>query len=111
MSRLEWMNSSAFGETSSAYTWSPRRKTSSGQRSGSDSSIESASVWRASSPRPRSSSSLGRVNGGWCGSATRQEPKIRSIRPFGSTVRMMLGGNSESGRGHRLSPSSETSYS
>ena len=63
-------------------------------------------------PRPcSSSSSFGRVNGGSCGAATRQEPKTSSICSWSRKVRSTLGGKFESGGGQWRSPSSATSYS
>ena len=73
--------------------------------------IRSASSRRASISRPRSSSSLRRVQGGSWGAATRQEPKAIRSGPAAGSVRKPLGGKSESGSGQTRSPSSRTSYS
>ena len=40
------------------------------------------------------------VQGGWCGIATRQEPKTSFNGASGSIVLITLGGNSESSGGH-----------
>ena len=58
MSRRVSMNAIVAGETSSAYTWSPSSSSTSGHSSRDCFCIRSASVWRASISRPRSSSSL-----------------------------------------------------
>ena len=51
-SRRERMNSSVSGDTSSAYTWSPSRRTVCGHSAGSEAAIRSAIARSASTSRP-----------------------------------------------------------
>ena len=76
---------------------------------------------RAASPRPARTGRRTRgrrdgrpwagCTGAWWGSETRQEPKANRSGASPPSVRITLGGNSESGSGQRRSPSSATSYS
>ena len=102
------MNASVFGDTSSAYTWSPSIRTACGHSAGSPSAIRSAIPRSASSSRPTSDSSGVRLYGGWWGYAVRHEPNTIRARPRLEWVRSVLGGNGLSGSGHTGSPSSST---
>ncbi len=92
------------GEGTSAYTWSPARKSASGQVVVSVVAIRRASPTSASAPKRR------RLAGS-IGAARRQEPNARRKVSPSEKVRITLGGKAEASGGHTRAPSRSTPYS
>ncbi len=106
MSRREAMNSSMASVVSSAYTWSPRKRTKSGQDPGSPSRSPSAIL---SAKARIESTPCVRLPGASWPTLVRQDPNaMRSGFP-GCNVAITLGGNGEDGSGHTVVPSTSTS--
>lgn len=91
-------------DVSSAYTWSPRRRRTSGRSPSGSAASRAERVSSTSGPTGSDSPTVS--------AAHRHEPKATTAPVAGiGGVWMVLGGWDESASGHTRSPSSSTSYS
>src|SRR5262245_31724116 len=103
MLRRALMNSHISSDVSSAYTWSPRKTTGSGQGS------TSLAMWRAYARM--ASTPCSRLPAASWGTLVRHDPKVKRKSASGFNVAIRLGGYGDPGGGHTGSPPTETVYS